>query len=57
MRYMPDLNAHLSHRNLDVSTVEELAARWYPGAAAKLDRGVRHRAGPDIHDLIDELHL
>ncbi len=57
MRYMPELNAHLSHRNLDVSTVAELAARWYPDAAAKLDRGVRHRAAADIHDSIDELSL
>lgn len=57
MRYMPELNAHLSHRNLDVSTVAELAARWYPGVAAKLDRGVRHRAAADIRDSIDELSL
>jgi len=57
MRYMPELNAHLSHRNLDVSTVAELAARWYPGVAAKIDRGVRHRAAADIRDSIDELCL
>jgi oligoribonuclease len=55
MRYMPELNAHLSHRNLDVSTVAELAARWFPGAVAKLERSVRHRASADIRDSIDEL--
>jgi oligoribonuclease len=57
MRYMPELNSHLNHRNLDVSTVAELAARWYPGVAAKLERGVRHRASDDIRDSIEELRF
>ena len=57
MHYMPDLNAHLSHRNLDVSTIHELAARWYPGVIARLDKGVRHRAADDIRESIEELRL
>jgi oligoribonuclease len=57
MRYMPDLNAHLSHRNIDVSSIQELAARWYPGALAKLDKPYRHRAAQDIDSSIEELRL
>jgi len=57
MRYMPDLNAHLSHRNVDVSAINELAARWYPGAVAILDKGVEHRAADDIRESIEELRL
>jgi len=57
MRYMPELSRHLSHRNLDVSTVNELVARWYPGALARLDKGVRHRALDDIRASIEELRF
>lgn len=55
MRYMPELSAHLSHRNLDVSTINELVARWYPGTLERLDKGVRHRAIDDIRSSIEEL--
>jgi len=57
MRYMPELNGHLSHRNVDVSALNELAVRWYPGAIARLDKGVRHRAADDIRESIEELRL
>jgi len=57
MRYMPDLSDHLSHRNLDVSTVNELVARWYPGTLERLDKGVRHRAIDDIRSSIEELRF
>jgi oligoribonuclease len=57
MRYMPELNAHLSHRNIDVSSISELAVRWFPGVVAKLDKGSRHRAADDIRDSIEELQL
>jgi oligoribonuclease len=57
MRYMPELNAHLSHRNIDVSAINELAARWFPGMVARLDRSVRHRAADDIRSSIDELRF
>jgi len=57
MHYMPELNAHLSHRNIDVSAINELAARWYPGVIARLDKGVRHRAASDIRESIEELRL
>jgi len=57
MRYMPELSAHLSHRNLDVSTINELVARWYPGTLERLDKGVRHRAVDDIRSSIEELRF
>ncbi len=57
MHYMPDLSAHLSHRNIDVSAINELAVRWFPGAVAILDKGVRHRAEEDIRGSIEELRL
>jgi len=57
MRYMPELNGHLSHRNVDISVINELAARWYPGALDRLDKDVPHRADGDIRSSIDELRL
>lgn len=57
MRYMPELSDHLSHRNLDVSTINELVARWYPGTLERLDKGVRHRAVDDIRSSIEELRF
>jgi oligoribonuclease len=57
MHYMPDLNAHLSHRNIDVSAINELAIRWFPGVVAILDKDVRHRAADDIRESIEELRL
>ena len=57
MHYMPELNAHLSHRNIDVSAINELAVRWFPGVIARLDKGVRHRAADDIRESIEELRL
>lgn len=55
-RYMPRLDAHLHYRNVDVSSIKELAKRWYPrvyfNAPAK-DGG--HRALADILESIREL--
>lgn len=57
MHYMPDLNAHLSYRSIDVSTINELAARWFPGVVARLDKSTWHRAADDIRESIEELRL
>jgi len=57
MRHMRDLNDHLSHRNIDVSSISELAHRWFPGAASRLDKTYRHRAADDIRASIDELRF
>lgn len=55
-RYMPRVDAHLHYRNVDVSTVKELARRWYPEiyAGAPEKRGT-HRALDDIRESIAEL--
>jgi oligoribonuclease len=55
-RYMPNLDAHLHYRNIDVSTIKELSKRWYPRVyfqAPKKDGG--HRALADILESIEEL--
>ena len=56
MRYMPELDARLHYRNLDVSSIKELSRRWYPSAyfcAPEKDGG--HRALADIRESIREL--
>ena len=55
-RYMPELEAYVHYRNVDVSTVKELARRWFPDtlpAAPKKAGG--HRALADIRESIDEM--
>ena len=54
-REMPSLEAYFHYRNLDVSTLKELARRWYPEIAAGLHKESRHLALADIRDSIDEL--
>lgn len=54
--YMPDIEHHLHYRCIDVSTVKELARRWYPeayGAAPK--KAGAHRALDDIKESVAEL--
>lgn len=53
-RHMPRLEAFFHYRNLDVSTVKELAQRWYP-AVPKFAKAENHRALADIRASIDEL--
>jgi len=55
-RDMPELEAHLHYRIVDVSSVKELVRRWYPRVyfAAPAKTG-NHRALGDIRDSIDEL--
>ncbi len=55
-RYMPDLDGHLHYRNIDVSTIKELAKRWFPKAYFQAPKKVGgHRALADILESIDEL--
>jgi oligoribonuclease len=56
VRYMPELDRHLHYRMIDVSSVKELARRWYPRVyyAAPAKRG-GHRALTDIRESIAEL--
>ena len=54
-RYMPRLSEHLHYRNIDVSTIKELARRWYPSAYAPPGKRESHRALDDIRESIEEL--
>jgi len=54
-RYMPTLEAYFHYRNLDVSTLKELAKRWKPGLAEGFKKAQKHTALADIHESIDEL--
>ncbi|MCB1752889.1 MAG: oligoribonuclease [Gammaproteobacteria bacterium] len=54
-RCMPVLEAYFHYRNLDVSTLKELARRWAPKVAAGVVKNGRHLALEDIVDSINEL--
>jgi oligoribonuclease len=54
-RFMPNLERYFHYRNLDVSTLKELAARWAPEVTASFSKESRHLALDDIHDSISEL--
>ncbi|MDX1626467.1 MAG: oligoribonuclease [Wenzhouxiangellaceae bacterium] len=54
-REMPELEAFFHYRNLDVSTLKELARRWAPEIADGLDKDARHLALEDVRDSIAEL--
>lgn len=55
-RYMPRLAAHLHYRIVDVSSVRELARRWFPDLMKKAPRKeMRHTARSDILESLNEL--
>lgn len=54
-RQMPELENYFHYRNLDVSTVKELARRWAPGVLKGVKKEGAHLALEDIHDSIAEL--
>jgi len=54
-RYMPELEAFFHYRNLDVSSVKELARRWRPDVLSSLRKKGSHLALDDIRDSIAEL--
>ena len=53
--YMPALEAFFHYRNLDVSTLKELARRWKPEIMAGFQKAQAHTALADIQESIDEL--
>ena len=53
--YMPDLEEFFHYRNLDVSTLKELAARWAPDVAKGFKKDSSHLAMDDIKDSINEM--
>lgn len=54
-RYMPTLEAWFHYRNLDVSTLKELARRWRPDVYEGVRKAGKHEALADIYESIDEL--
>lgn len=54
-RYMPNLEAFFHYRNLDVSTVKELAKRWKPDILPGFNKHNKHEALADIIESIEEL--
>ena len=54
-RTMPRLEEFFHYRNLDVSTLKELAKRWKPSALEGVVKAQKHTALADIHESIDEL--
>ena len=54
--YLPEIEDYLHYRSIDVSTIKELARRWYPADLAAFDRKTSaHRAMDDIRESVDEL--
>jgi oligoribonuclease len=54
-RLMPELEAYFHYRNLDVSTLKELARRWYPEQAKGYNKSSSHLALDDVRESIAEL--
>ncbi|WP_374407670.1 oligoribonuclease [Hydrogenophaga sp.] len=55
VKYMPRLEAYFHYRNLDVSTIKELAKRWKPVVYDSFKKHQKHTALADVHESIDEL--
>jgi len=54
-RYVPKLEGFFHYRNVDVSTLKELARRWKPAVCSAFKKAQRHTALADVHESIDEL--
>ncbi len=54
-RYMPKLEDYFHYRNLDVSTLKELASRWAPEIQKGFDKKSSHKALDDIIESIEEM--
>lgn len=54
--YLSDIEEFLHYRSIDVSTIKELARRWYPDKLSGLNKGTSaHRAMDDIKESVSEL--
>jgi oligoribonuclease len=53
--YMPELNDFFHYRNIDVSTLKELAKRWKPDVYKSFKKQQAHTALADVYESIDEL--
>ena len=56
-RWMPEMEAYFHYRNLDVSTLKELAKKWNPEILVNMKRHGKHEALADILESIEELKL
>jgi len=54
-KYMPKLNDFFHYRNVDVSTIKELARRWYPAKLQAPEKSKTHYVLDDIRESIEEL--
>ena len=54
-RHMPELERYFHYRNLDVSTIKELARRWAPAIAAGFQKSSTHLALDDVRESVREL--
>jgi oligoribonuclease len=55
VKYMPRLEAFFHYRNVDVSTLKELARRWRPDIYSSFRKQQKHTALADVHESIEEL--
>jgi oligoribonuclease len=55
VKYMPKLEAFFHYRNLDVSSLKELAKRWHPEVYSSFRKQQKHTALADVHESIEEL--
>jgi oligoribonuclease len=57
-RYLPEIETFLHYRSVDVSTIKELARRWYPGVFDEAPhKATTHRALDDIRESLGELRF
>ncbi len=54
-RWMPKLEAYFHYRNLDVSTLKELARRWKPELMKGVSKNGKHEALADVYESIEEM--
>jgi len=54
-RWMPKLEAYFHYRNLDVSTLKELARRWNPELMKGVSKNGKHEALADVYESIEEM--
>ena len=54
-QYLPELDAYMHYRLVDVSTLKELARRWRPEVVDAFNKRQAHTALADVHESIDEL--
>ena len=55
VKYMPRLSDFFHYRSIDVSSIKELVARWYPEAKYQYSKSKAHLSLADVHESITEL--